>query len=178
MELESQYADLMSYMAGKAGELRSVQSRRDRLAIELEEHTIAVVLYTDECEILRITGEILREGIKKRVENLVTSAIRSVFGREDYRFELEMELKRGQMTATPMLINEFRGTEIRQPVMDSHGGGLVNVISFVLQAVVLALTRPKLRKMIFLDETFKNVRDEIGAVGTLLRKLQVLVLLS
>ena len=170
MDIAQRYSDLTSWMAGKSGELRSAKQRHQKVSDDLKDYSEAVILHSDECEILRITGELLRERIKGRVENLVTSGIRSVFGREDYRFELDMQPKRGQMTATPMLINEFRGTEIRQPVMEAHGGGLVNVVAFVLQAVVLALTRPKLRRIMVLDEVFKNVRDEMDNVGMLLRK--------
>jgi len=170
-ELKKEFDGLRRWLEGKEGERRVVKKRLDDTVKKLDEATEMVGLHNLECETLKVASDLLRETIRERVENLATSALRSVFDRRDYRLELDMKLKYGQMTATPMLVSEFRGAEIRQPVLEAHGGGLVNVVSFVLQVVVLALTRPNLRRIMLLDEAFKNVRDEIGNVATLLRKL-------
>jgi len=151
-----------------------LKAERDRLTEEkrsLEKVSSQAVLYGAECDALRVVGEVLRERIRERVERLVTLAVRSVFGREDLRFELKMELARGQMTARPMLVTKFRNEEILLNVLDGKGGGLVDVVSFVLQVIVLVLTKPAVTKTMFLDERFSHVRDEIGKVSELLATL-------
>ena len=57
-------------------------------------------------------------------------------------------------------------------ILDAHGGGVVNVAAFVLQVIVLALTKPKLAKVMMLDESFRNVsREYLSRVAELLKKL-------
>ena len=170
-ELLTRFKTLTSEVDVELGRLRSEKDRLEQAVDTLADATIKVSIHAQECDALRIVGEILREGIRERLERLVTLAVRSVFGRDDLRFELKMELSKGQMTATPMLASMFKGEELLLPVKDAKGGGLVNVVSFVLQVVVLVLTKPKVARTMFLDERFKNVRDEIDKVGELLQKL-------
>jgi hypothetical protein len=157
------------------GEANARKVRYEQVVEQLADATVRSSLHARECDALRIVSDILRESIKARVERLGTLAVQSVFGREDLRLELKMDLSKGQMTAVPMLASEFRGEEILLPVKDAKGGGLVNVVSFILQVVVLVLTRPAVAKTIFLDERFKNVRDEIDRVGELLQKLHEMI---
>lgn len=166
----TRFSELTTWATRKTGELDIIRKTLKENEVVLANATKAVTLHAEECTVLKIMGELLRERIKKRLENLVTLALRSVFQNNDYRFELDMDLKRGQMIATPMLISRFKGEEIRQTVLNGHGGGPADIIMFVLQAVVLVLTHPKLNRIMLLDERFSHVRDEIGDVAVLLRK--------
>lgn len=169
-ECLTRFSEHSTWATRKAGELDAARKMLKDSQKMLDKADKDVALHEEECNVLRIMGELLRERIKKRVENLVTLALRSVFQNQDYRFELDMELKRGQMNAIPMLISKFKGKYIKQPVLDGHGGGPADIIMFVLQAVVLVLTHPRLARTMLLDERFAHVRDEIGNVATLLRK--------
>lgn len=156
--------------------LRGRQQAADEAAAKsataLATVTEDVELFGRECDALRTIGELLRENVKAKVERLVTTALRSIYGREDYEFVLEFELQRGQMTATPMLRSRFREDVITVPVQDAHGGGIVNVVAFVLRVVVLVLTRPALQRVIVADESFRNVsREYLPRVADFLRSL-------
>ena len=71
-----------------------------------------------------------------------------------------------------MLTSDFNGKEIEMPLIDGHGGGLVNVAAFVLQTIVLVLTRPRLKRTLILDERFANLfRGNLPKVSELMRKL-------
>ncbi len=168
----SSFEELVKKVERRSGALEAAKADLKTLEQNLNTAETAVVLHAGECDVLKLISDILRERIKERVEHLVTMGLRSVFERPDYRFELDMDLKRGQMTATPMLVSLFGDIEIKTPVMDSHGGGLVNVTAFILQAVVLALTKPKLAQVMMLDERFKNVsRNFLHNITELLKKL-------
>lgn len=124
-------------------------------------------------KVLRALGELKQAEVSKQVEDLVTKALRTVFGREDYRFAFTWEVSRGQASAIPTLWSVFAGNECcEEDILDGHGGGVVDVISFVLRFVVARFTTPPLLPLLVLDEPFRHVdqkhADGIGRLLTLL----------
>ena len=111
-------------------------------------------------EVFQLLSELKKKQVKKKIEGLVTKGLRTIFEREDYRFEILMEQKRGVMTAKPLLYSRFGKDEFASEIMDAHGGGLVNVISFILQVIVLLSVKPRLERVMIVDEPFENVSKE------------------
>ena len=169
--LLTRYDSLTKDVSSREGELRAAVKLFKAEKESLKENERLAEIHGEECDVLRIVGELLRERIRQRVETLVTMALRSVFG-PDYRFWIEMSHKRGQAVAVPMVEFMFRGKEVSVPVQDAKGGGIVSVTAFVLQLVVLTLTRPKLERVMVMDERFRHVsREYLPKVAELLKKL-------
>lgn len=105
---------------------------------------------------------------KKKVEALVTSAIRSVFDR-DFKFSLIFEQKRNKMECRPVILED--GFEF-DPEYDK-GGGLIDIISFALRIVLWSLEKPRSRNTFILDEPFSNgLGDELYIkAGQMLKEL-------
>ena len=111
-------------------------------------------------DVFQLLSELKKKQVKIKIEALVTKGLQTIFERDDYEFEIVMQQKRGVMTAKPMLHSKFKGRDFSSEVMDGHGGGIVNVISFILQVIVLLSIRPKLERIIVADEPFENVSKE------------------
>ena len=174
-KISKTYDELSREAQRRIGELGAARQDLEQHESELENWQERVELHGEECDVLRIVGELLHERIRQRVETLVTMAQRSVFG-PDYRFWIDMDHKRGQAVATPMIEFTFRGNPVSLPVIDAKGGGIVAVTAFVLQLVVLVLKRPKLAKVMVLDEKFKHVsREYLPKVATLVKKLSDMI---
>jgi DNA repair exonuclease SbcCD ATPase subunit len=52
------------------------------------------------------------------------------------------------------------GEQLDTPVMDARGGGVAAVIGFLLRLVILLLTEPPVRHVMFLDESFAQLSVE------------------
>jgi len=168
------YSRLTAEVNRRTGELAAAKKDLREADSKLIEASQSAELHSHECDALRIAEELLRERVRNRVEKLVTMALKSVFG-DGYRFWLDLDHKRGQATATPMIEFPFKGNKVSAAVQDAKGGGIVNVTGFVLQTVVLVLTRPKLARVVVLDEIFKNVsREYLPKVAELLQTLSKL----
>lgn len=153
LELEKNYYK----MKGSKESLEKSVENNEKEKKDLEKR----VLFYDKClRVFQTLAEIKKEEIKKKIESLVTKGLRTIFERSDYRFEIQMELKRGVMTAKPIMYSKFNGEEFSSEITDGHGGGLVNVVSFLLQVIVLLSFSSKIEKVIFADEPFKNVSRE------------------
>ena len=169
--LSKTFEDLTTETSRRTGELNAAEKELKSLTCKHQLATKAVSLHAEECNVLRVVGELLQQKIKERVEKLVTMVLRGIFG-PDYRFFLDIDHKRGQAVATPMIEFPFKGEMICAEVRDAKGGGIVNVTAFVLQVVVLSLSRPRLAKVMILDEVFKNVsREYLPKVAELLGTL-------
>lgn len=146
-----------------------------RLALfsqETEEAITKAQRISDAQDLLAACAESARSEGAKKVERLVTGALRAVFGRQDYRFGFEWSVKRGQAAAVPVIESTHGGEKIRAEVLDGHGGGIADVVAFVLRFVVALYAQPRLAPLMILDEPFRHVSEEHAqGLGQLLRYL-------
>lgn len=109
---------------------------------------------------------------KKKVESLVSLAIKSCFRDRDFDFELVFEEKRNQMEIRPVIYETVDG--VREPYDDPEDdvhGGLIDVISFALRIVLWSLEQPRSRPIIILDEPMKNMGALITLGGQMLSEI-------
>ncbi len=93
-----------------------------------------------------------------RISKVVSRCLETVFdGNETYGFQIRFDRKRGRTEAVLVLTQD--GNEI-EDVFDGQSGGIVDVAAFALRLACILLSKPKLRKIIFLDEPFKFVSDK------------------
>jgi DNA repair ATPase RecN len=93
-----------------------------------------------------------RKDLEQKVEALVDYGVQSVFG-PTYRFKVTSEL-RGKSVRTEFWLVE---DGLQLPLLDATGGGVGDVVSFLLRVVILCLARPVQRRVLVLDEPFKFV---------------------
>lgn len=125
-------------------------------------------------EVIQIALETRRTQIKDRVENLVTHGLRAVFGRDDMEFFLRAWTGGGvgQAGMIPTIRSKFRGKLLEADIVKAHGGGVADVVSFVLRVITLCLARPRLAPFLVLDEPFRHVSPEyLRGCSDLMREL-------
>ena len=101
-----------------------------------------------------------------KIENIVSGGLQMVFG--DKTMGLVLNKKEGARGSSYELLLK-QGDFIGKP-MDSFGGGVVNVMAFLLR--VIMIKRFKLAKFLAVDESFNNVSEgHLGLVSEMLQKL-------
>ena len=151
----------------------SIRQRRDICGQQIARQEGRLKAIEDEkAELLKAVGLIDRaiqvisaNGIG-RIESIVTGGLQLVFEDPTLGFSVEKtELTRGNSYK----LMPYKG-EVRGAAMDTFGGGVVNVIAFLLRMIMIK--RFKLGKFLVLDETFNNVSAEYQPmVSSLLKKL-------
>lgn len=129
---------------------------------------------TEQLQILSVAGETLKRiGEQKKkatiemFERVVTMAIKEVFG-FDYKFTIEVSSDKRVLTKFRLV----RPDGMELDIMDSCGGGIVDVVAFVLKALMLASIRPRREAVMFMDESFAHVSEEyVPKVASLLKSL-------
>jgi len=106
-------------------------------------------------QLLQTAAQAVQQQAHKKIAAVVTRCLETVFD-EPYEFKIHFERKRGRTEAR--LVFERDGYEI-DPITAS-GGGVIDVAAFALRLACLILNKPRLRKVMLLDEPFKFVSAE------------------
>lgn len=104
--------------------------------------------------ILQAVAQAVQQEVHTRIACVVSRCLAAVFD-DPYEFRIAFDQKRGRTEAR--LILERRGVEFDDPV-NQVGGGVVDVAALALRLACLMLARPLARRLLVLDEPFKNVR--------------------
>lgn len=142
---------LAAYQAG-VRQRQAVETARATMASHLREVEGAALTAEQVRTFFNILSEQQRKELEDRVQTLVDYGVRAVFG-DDYRFVVRSEL-RGKAVRTDFYLIDH-GIEL--PLLDATGGGIGDVVSFLLRIVMLCLARPAQRRVLVLDEPFKFV---------------------
>lgn len=123
-------------------------------------------------KVLQVASETRRQELKERVDSLVTRGLRAVFGTDGYEFSFNVTFAYGVFGVIPVLKTTFAGKPMETGILEGHGGGIADVVAFVLRVIVLSLARPKVAPVMILDEAFSHVSPEfLPGVATLLKEL-------
>jgi len=118
-------------------------------------------------ETLKNIGEQKKKLTLEMFERVITMALKEVFG-FDYKFVIEVSAEKKILTKFKLM--QKNGLEL--DIMESCGGGVVDVVAFVLKALMLASIRPQREPIMFLDESFSHVSSEyVPKVALLLQSL-------
>jgi DNA repair exonuclease SbcCD ATPase subunit len=153
--------------AGRAQQVAKAGKQAEADIARLEERA---GLYAKVAALLTTIGEERQESARKMFEDLATLALRDIFG-EELSFRLLPGESGGQVTLEPVIRSVHDGEVLETAVLDARGGGMVQVVAFVLRLVMVLLT-PGVAKVLFLDETFRFVSESFtDRLGEFLRKV-------
>lgn len=134
-----------------AEQMTDAERRRNRATEQLAQFDLVQIL-------LQLTSDYARRQAKKRIEEIVTSALSVVFG-NDMRFRVEIAIKGNQPVAEYFLDTADVTTQLKPPDYD-NGGGIVDVVALALKLAVAELNGVK--GAMFLDEIGKHVSEEFA----------------
>ena len=150
-------ADHQLAVASEAGEHIVIRAAMQRLVHQQCAQDIAQQIAVD-----------LQEQAHQQIAAVVTLCLRTIFG-PNYGFRIAFEQKRGKTEA--QLILTKNGHEIADPVHEDSGG-VLDLASFALRLSCLLMRKPKLQRILIMDEPFKSLSVEYRKpVRELLEKL-------
>ena len=141
------------------------------LVFEVEEQLLEVVdrlqHLVDLRDILGVVGTLAKDRVKGVIESLVTSALKAVFD-DGYSFEIENKIQRDKSETVMYVVIDGE----RNSLKDELGGGVIDLVSFVLRVVMWSISSPRSSNTIILDEPGKFLsKDKLDLFGTLIKRL-------
>jgi DNA repair exonuclease SbcCD ATPase subunit len=104
---------------------------------------------------IQVVGEGIQRKAHSQIAGVVSECLQLVF-EETYTFDIIFEKKRNKTEARLVFLKD--GNEIDP--LTASGGGVVDVAAFALRVSCLVLSKPKLRKVLVMDEPFRFVSEE------------------
>jgi ABC-type Mn2+/Zn2+ transport system ATPase subunit len=136
-------------------ELAEKNFTNEQLALREVEDNLT---FTEEAqEIAQHVAQTIQQKAHERIAGVVSRCLETVFPGDKYGFKIYFDRKRGRTEARLVLTKD--GNEIVNP-LNSDSGGAVEVAAFALRLSCLMLSKPKLRRVLILDEPFKAVSEE------------------
>lgn len=139
----------MMHYSGVISELKTREAQAARSITELnqqlDDHTHAK-------NILLVVAATIQRTAKKKIEALVTAAIRAVYDRP-FRFVLNFRQQRGRVVAEPII----KEGDNEYSAKDDLGGGMVDIISFALRLAMWSMRPDRTRATMILDEPMKFI---------------------
>lgn len=154
--LETSLQQFQSYKERKESEILILREE-----YKLQEKSIIVMK--------ELIDKLSQQHIKKLVD-LLSFALKTIFYDKNYSVELKVENKRDSKSAQFFLVEKIGEEVLRYDFEDGIGGGILAVVGFVLQVFYLGYF--KLAKIIFCDESFSQISDQyIDGLMSFIHKL-------
>lgn len=135
---------------------------------QLKKHEATLERSQDAQEILQHLAQAVQQQAHQKISEVVSLCLSAVFGEEAYQFGIEFERKRGKTEA----VLKFKRGDLNVDPLSATGGGVVDVAAFALRISCLMLHRPRLSRVVVLDEPFKFVSVQYrDKVRTMLEEL-------
>jgi len=104
--------------------------------------------------IVQAVAQSLQQRAHANIARVVSRCLDAVFD-DPYEFRIDFDRKRGKTEARMVFVRG--GVELDDP-LNEVGGGVVDVAAFALRLACLLLSRPRRRRLLVLDEPWRNVR--------------------
>ena len=147
----------------------SISTIRERVNVKLADYRLAQAQLKTEREalvlaeeastdaeeaqkVLQLVAQTVQQQAHDKIAGVVTRCLAAVF-EDPYELKVLFEQKRGRTEARLIFMRE--GKEIDP--MSASGGGAVDVAAFALRLSCIMLSKPKLRRVMILDEPFRFV---------------------
>lgn len=94
----------------------------------------------------------VQQSVHQEITKVVTHCLSTIF-EDSYEFAILFEKKRGKTEARPVFYRD--GNELDP--LTAAGGGVCDVASFALRLACLMMQRPRVRRLLVLDEPFRHL---------------------
>lgn len=152
--LENEVKRARRYLDQRIGEARAVGARGKQIQTEVADLRVKTLSYEQASAVLSRIGEERQTAAQHQIEDLVTRGLQSIFN-EDLTFHVVQAVKNKQPVVEFVVRSHMPdGQEVETEVIGARGGGLAEVVGFLLRLVVMLLSKDKQETILFLDESF------------------------
>lgn len=156
-QLENQFSEFSKELVRVQHEHKLMREEHEKTKELIAKYEHDREVNTKAVELLTLVQGVTREKIKDGFETLVTYALRFIYS-QDYAFQLEFG-RRGNLQELNFNIKTPEFEEPGDP-MDTSGGGVLDIVSLALRAVLLEVSVPKIEGFLMLDESLKHLSKD------------------
>ena len=138
----------------RVGEAKALAAQGQKAKAEADQLSETVVACEEAVAFLNSFADERQEKVQRRVEELVTHGVRTIFG-DDLSFHVISEQKANRTEVSFSLRSSMGDQIVETPILDARGGGVAAVVGFLLRLIVKLLKDE--RPLLAMDETFAQL---------------------
>jgi len=155
-------ANLEQYLYKKQGEKahlnKQLKQRKENAIREKKQLRTA----EEAQEIIKLAASETQKQLQYHISNITTLALESVFGADAYELVVDFVERRNKTECDILFQREGKTVD----PLNASGGGAVDIAAFALRVATWSMQNPKTRKVMILDEPFKNLSREYQEKGS------------
>jgi ABC-type glutathione transport system ATPase component len=163
--------DIARYRKAVNDKLRDFTNARRSVkehTMELEAQQLNLAHSQEAQRVVQEVAESVQQTVHTQISAIVTRCLKAVYGEEAYTFELKFRQARGKTEAIPLFVRDGHHLD----PFSAAGGGVIEVAAFALRLACLLLSRPRLERVLILDEPFSKCdKKAMSRVGNMLASL-------
>jgi len=156
--LEERFGEFSQRVGELKGEYNTLLSQQEKSEVLIEELKNDELLYAQAVELLSLVQVVTRDRVKESFETIVTHALNFILNSDKYSFHLIFG-RRGNLQELNFAVQTPDNPEPHS-LLDTSGGGVINVVAFALRVVLMEISNPKINGFMLLDESFANLSAE------------------
>ena len=155
------------FLYQKKAELASLREKKAKLLDSISSNISLLSSSIEARDLVSEVGILAQKEIKGVIEELVTQALQAIFGKE-YSFVLEDVINRNKPETNFFVCISGRKHSIRGEL----GGGVVDLIAFVLRIILWAISTPRSADILIFDEPMKFIdKEHLVLAGEMVKRL-------
>lgn len=147
------------YLLMKKAEKEAFDREVFSISQELKSGEEELSLLEKGLSVLQKVTEIKKKETLEKIEAVVSFGLQAIFEDSSYQFKIIDSVKRKQVVYDFRVYSDSFSSDAGMPILDSRGGGLVSIVSFLLRLVILCLIDKKAERFIALDEPFSALSE-------------------
>lgn len=144
------------------GQRQRVQETASQEAVELTVCQDRLRSVMEAQSIVQGIAQALQQRAHDRIARVVTQCLTAVFD-DPYEFQIRFDCKRGKTEARLIFLRD--GMVLEDP-LNEIGGGVIDVAALALRLSCILLSKPRVRRLVVLDEPFSCIRGDENRART------------
>lgn len=160
-QLQQAFADKRVAFITRKAERDVLKRQTDELRQKVDSYHYAISTFRKVGVIFQALSDEESSKFQSNLKRLVTAGLQVVF-EEPMEFDIELAVERNVMAVNFYVTSLINDTKIRLDILSAKGGGVADVVSFLLQ-FLLVYYLPQRRRIIIGDEPWKNLSRDYKA---------------
>lgn len=178
-EIEKQHQILNNKLHTQLGKKESLETQIADYEKRLETIDLEFNKLTKSSLFLQTLSDSTRQQLVDKISFIVTDALQKIKD-PNLEFKMVVSNERNQVDLKFLIVNST--TKQEYDILQSCGGTVADIITFLLRIILISCWEPKLSKLLLLDECFKFVsvydQDKLGEfIKTLTEQMKTQVIL-
>lgn len=179
--MNNRLSKIQEYVLTKRAEKNSLENQMKTTNLQIAEKEKKQALLEKSLASLQKLTDLKKKETTEKIENIISFGLQTIFEDSSYQFKISDSIKRKQVVYDFRVFSDSFNSDNGVSILDSRGGGVVSIVSFLLRLVLMCMMDKKAERFLALDEPFSNLSENyhenlVVAVKSIAEKLGVQLL--